>query len=288
MHQRASLDSGHHPAIDDLGHHLRASRFRSHETERILEIPAEQDHATARTTERLVGRRCDDMAMLDRGVEPALGDQSGRVRHVGHQERADFARYLAERLVVDVPAVCRRSYSDHLRPVLLCHLAHRVVVDQPGLRIDSIGDEVVELAGEVDRRSMGKMAAVRQIHAEHCIAMLNEREVDSHVRRGAGVWLHVGVLGAEKLLHTVLRQRLGDIDPFASTVISLAGISFGVFVGEHRALRLEHGLADEVLAGDQLDLVVLAMYLAGDCCKKLGVLITQGIVDHGKMLGIAV
>ena len=37
-----------------------------------------------------------------------------------------------------------------------------------------------------------------------------------------------------------------------------------VFVGEDRSLGLEHRLADYVLGGDQLDLVVLARRLVGD------------------------
>ena len=48
------------------------------------------------------------------------------------------------------------------------------------------------------------------------------------------------------------------------TVIALARITLGVLVREHRALRLEHGLAHVVLRGDELEVVFLAGALAGD------------------------
>ena len=49
----------------------------------------------------------------------------------------------------------------------------------------------------------------------------------------------------------------------AAAVIAPARIALGIFVGEHRALRLEHGARDDVLRRDQLDLVLLALQLAG-------------------------
>src|SRR3546814_3603095 len=50
----------------------------------------------------------------------------------------------------------------------------------------------------------------------------------------------------------------------AALIIALARITLGIFVGEDRALRLEHRLRDDVLAGDQLDLMALALEFVGD------------------------
>ena len=88
---------------------------------------------------------------------------------------------------------------------------------------------------------------------EDGVARLQQREVDGHVGLRAGVRLHVGVLGAEELLGAVDGQRLGDVDELAAAVVALAGVALGVLVGQHRAGRLQHGLADEVLRGDQLE-----------------------------------
>ena len=69
-------------------------------------------------------------------------------------------------------------------------------------------------------------------------------------------------LRAEQLLGALDRQRLGDVDELAAAVVALARIALGVLVGHHRALRLEHRPRDDVLGGDQLDLVLLAAEFA--------------------------
>ena len=54
-----------------------------------------------------------------------------------------------------------------------------------------------------------------------------------------------------------MARVFGDVDIFAAAVIAPAGIALGIFVGQHRALRLQHRLRDDVLRGDQLDLFLL-------------------------------
>jgi hypothetical protein len=65
--------------------------------------------------------------------------------------------------------------------------------------------------------------------------------------------LHVGVFGAEQLLGAIARQVLHDVGELAAAVVALAGIAFGVLVGEDAAGGFEHGFGGEVLAGDQLE-----------------------------------
>jgi hypothetical protein len=60
------------------------------------------------------------------------------------------------------------------------------------------------------------------------------------------------------------RERLGDVDELAAAVVAPAGIAFGVLVRHHRALRLEHGAGDDVLRGDELDLLALTTELELD------------------------
>ena len=69
-------------------------------------------------------------------------------------------------------------------------------------------------------------------------------------------------LQSNSLLGPLDRQLLGDVDVLAAAVVAPAGIALGIFVGQHRALRLQHGARDDVLRGDQLDLLLLAMQLA--------------------------
>ena len=76
--------------------------------------------------------------------------------------------------------------------------------------------------------------------------------------------LHIGKAAAEQSGHALNGQPLDDIDKLAAAVIALARQAFGIFVGQHRALRLEHGAADDVFRGDQLDFVALAGELQRD------------------------
>ena len=66
----------------------------------------------------------------------------------------------------------------------------------------------------------------------------------------------------EQLAGAVDGELLGLVDLLAAAVVAPAGIALGIFVGQHRARRLEHGARDDVLRGDQLDLLALAMQLA--------------------------
>ena len=101
------------------------------------------------------------------------------------------------------------------------------------------------------------MAAGGQIEAHEGIAGLQQRQEHRLVHLAAGIRLHVGEPRAEQFLRALDRQRFRDVDPFAAAVVAGAGIAFRVFVGHHRALRFQHGAADDVFGRDQLDLVAL-------------------------------
>ncbi len=88
-------------------------------------------------------------------------------------------------------------------------------------------------------------------------------------------------LQLEQLAGALDRQRLGDVDELAAAVVAPARIALGVFVGHHRALRLEHGARDDVLRGDQLDLVALATELQLDRAGDFRVRVAEGRGEEG-------
>ena len=135
----------------------------------------------------------------------------------------------------------------------------------------AVGDDLEPLARHVDRRAVGQVAAGGEVEAHEGVAGLQQRQEHRLVRLAAGVRLHVGEVAAEQLLGALDRERLGDVDELAAAVVALARIALGVFVGQHRALRLEHGAGDDVLGGDQLDLVALAAELLADGVGDLGI-----------------
>ncbi len=102
-----------------------------------------------------------------------------------------------------------------------------------------------------------------EVHAHDPVARLEDAEIRRHVGLRTGVRLDVDVLGAGvQRERTLLREPLGDVDVLAPAVVALARQAFGVLVGEPRTLGFEDGSRDVVLAGDELDLVVLPASLA--------------------------
>ena len=115
--------------------------------------------------------------------------------------------------------------------VLVRQALHRVVVDL-FLGRQAVAHDVEPLAAHVERHAVGQVAAFGQAHAHDRVARLQQGEEHRLVGLRARVGLHVGVLGAEQLLHAVDRQLLDDVDVLAAAVVALAGVALGVLVGE--------------------------------------------------------
>ncbi len=199
------------------------------------------------------------------------GDETGEVRHVDHQQRADLVGDLAEAREVELARVGRPAGQQQLRPALAGDARDLVHVDQAALAVDLVGGDVVQAPGDVDLHAVGEVAAVGEREPHDRVARRQQRVVDGRVGLRAGVRLHVGVLGAEQRLGAVDRELLGDVDPLAAAVVAPAGVALGVLVRQHRALALEHGARDEVLRGDHLERALLALELAAQRLGDLGI-----------------
>ena len=100
---------------------------------------------------------------------------------------------------------------------------------------------------------------------------LMQRHEGRRIGLAAGMRLHIGVVGTEQALDAIDGQLLDDVDILAATVVALARIAFGVLVGEHRTLRLEHARTGVVLRGDELDVLFLPHALAVDGARQFGI-----------------
>jgi hypothetical protein len=159
------------------------------------------------------------------------------------------------------------------------HLLH---VDGLVVLAHGVGHRLEPLARHVDRRAVGQVAARRQIEPEERIARLQQGEEDRLIGLAArGIRLHIGEFAVEQLADALDRQFLGDVDELAAAVIALSGIALGVFVGHHRALRLENGAGDDVFRSDQLDLVALAAKLQLDGAGDLGIGLGEAGAEKG-------
>ena len=122
---------------------------------------------------------------------------------------------------------------------------------------------------------MRQVAAGGEAHAQHRVAWLQQRQEHRLVGLGAGMRLHIGEGAAEQLPGAVDRQVLRHVDVDTPAVVAAAGITLGIFVGQHRALRLQHGGGDNILRRDQFDAVLLAVQLGSDGGGKFGVGLRQ-------------
>src|SRR5262245_31345650 len=123
------------------------------------------------------------------------------------------------------------------------------------------------------------MPAVGEAHPEQRAAGLGDGEIGREVGRRARVRLHVGVVGLEQPPDALERQILRHVHELAAAVVALAREPLRVLVVHHRAQRLQHRVAGEVLRGDQLQRLDLAAALVGDGLEDLGIAITQ--LGHG-------
>ena len=184
--------------------------------------------------------------------------------------RAPTLRDLADALEIDDARISRGAANDQFRFVFFGNPLQLVVIDLFRLLRDAVVRDLVTDAGKVHRMTVSEMAAMRKIHAQNLIAVLNRRQVNGHVCLGAAVWLHVGVLSAEYFFRAIDRRLLDHIGPFAAAVVTLLRIAFGVLVCEHRTHCFEHSFTDKIFGSDQLESVRLARNFVVDCVRNQG------------------
>lgn len=119
---------------------------------------------------------------------------------------------------------------------------------------------------------MGKMAAVVKAHTHNGIAGLKQGKINGRVCLRARMRLHIGVTRAEKFARSFDRDIFNDINILAAAVITLAGQTLGILIGEHTA-HCRHDLRrNKVFRGDQFNIFPLALQfkLHGVCNFRIG------------------
>ena len=234
-------------------------------------VGTSEDQATARAAQGFMGGGGDHVGERHWVRVYASSNQAGYVSHVDEQVRTNFVRDGAEAWEVQNLRVGAEAGDDHLRLVLNGQAFNFVVVDQAGIG-DAVLHGVVHLAGEADAGAVGQVAAMGQAHAQYGVTGFQQGQVHGAVGLRTGVRLDVGVVGAEQLLGAVDGQLLDDVDVFATAVVTLAWVAFGVLVGQYRALGFHHRWAGVVLRGDQLDVMFLALGFLLHRSKQFGVI----------------
>ena len=272
------------------GHHVRERAAEHHRAAAVDGggvLLGRQHHAAARAAQGLVRRRGDDVGVRHRILvarEHLAGHQAREVGHVHHERGADLVGDLAHLREVDATRVRRVAGDQDQRLELPGLGGHRVVVEQPGLRVGAVLLLVEHLAGDVGAEAVGQVAAGVQAHAEQSLVaqlaaqglpvllgqlvdvlragLLQPRALDpvgedrpegDEVGVDARVRLDVGVLRSEQLAGVLGGQRLDGVDVLAAGVEAVTDRALGVLVAEPGAHRHEHSRGRVVLARDELE-----------------------------------
>ena len=102
------------------------------------------------------------------------------------------------------------------------------------------------------------MTAVSKVHAHNGIAGLKHGKEHCHISLSAAVGLHIAVLAAKQLLEPVARKIFGYIHKLAAAIITVCGITFGIFIGQMAACGGHYCGRNKVFAGDKLYIALLA------------------------------
>ncbi len=106
----------------------------------VADTLAEEDHGTTGTTKGLVGGGSNNIGVLERRGDNASSNQTGDVSHVHNEVGADLVSDLAHASIVNQTAVGRSTSDQALRAVELGIGLEGVVVDDPSLKVDAVGE----------------------------------------------------------------------------------------------------------------------------------------------------
>ena len=255
MHERTALNAGENLAVQGFAH-----------------VFGRKNHAATGAAQGFVRGCGGDVGVRKRALVQAGGHKTGDMGHVHHQLGANFVGDFAEAGKVDGAGVGAGTGNDGGGLVLAGEGGHFVIVDAASFALHTVRNNVEQAAREVHRAAVGKMPAVRKIHAQNGVAGLHEGKVGGHVGLRTRVRLHVGVFAVKQLLGAVLSQGFGYVHIFATAVIALAGVAFCILVGKHAALSFTHCAGNKVFRSDELKLAHLAVGFKGDGSRQFRVL----------------
>src|SRR5436190_19585082 len=109
------------------------------------------------------------------------------MRHVDEKKGASCVCNFPESRVVEGARISRSARGDHGRTNLLGLFGQGVVIDLLGLRVYAVVGDLIKLAGEICRMSMGGMSAMGEIRGQDLVVRLNCCEIDGHVRLRAAL-----------------------------------------------------------------------------------------------------
>ena len=184
--------------------------------------------------------------------------------HIDHQFGTDCISNFTEFWKVDDVRIGWSTCHNQLRLYFLSLLEDGIKVQQLCFWINAIRYKMVGLAREADWSTMGQVTTSRQIHAHHCVAWLNQSHISCTIGLTAWVRLHIGEFGTKDFLSALNGQALHNIHYVCSTIITATWVAFSIFIGQNRTLSGHNSFRNDVFWSDQLDIMLLTLFLIGN------------------------
>src|SRR5437660_2955075 len=169
------------------------------------------------------------------------------VRHIDQQQRSTGISDGAHSLKVKDARICAPSPDNELWFFAHRDLLKIVVVDSFRILAHSVGDDLVQLAGEIQFVAVREMPAMGKVESQNGILRLQYGGIGGGIGLRSRVWLHIYMFSVKELFGALASEILDYICEFTSAVIALAGIAFCVFVCEYASGSFQHRFADEIL-----------------------------------------
>ena len=260
VHEWAALEPGKDGGVDFLG-----------------PVGFTHGHACTWSAESFVRGGGDEIGVGDGRFVQVGGDEARDVSDVGHQQGAGLFGDFGEGGPLPETRISRGAGDDEFGFVFEGGLADFSHVDAFGLGIERVMDGFEPFAGQIDIFAVGEVSAVVEVESHDRVARLQGGEQDGLVGLRTGMRLDVDVVAMEELLGAIAGEIFDDIDELAAAVVTLAGVAFGVLVGQRRGGGGENGRRNVVLRSDQLKGLFLTLSFVADGLPESGVELSEGI-----------
>ena len=167
---------------------------------------------------------------------------------------SDFTRALLWRLV-DLP-----RFGGALLPSLAYLTGAVLLIAVAGYAVDAVY-EVEVFARNVYGRTVRKMTAMSKAHGQHGITRLQKCIKYGKVGIRTAVRLNICMLSSKQLFCTRSCYFLNLVNIDATAVITLARVSFGIFICKNAARSQKHALRHDIFRRNKFNIMLLAFKL---------------------------
>ena len=262
MHERSALHLREDGSIEIFG-----------------ETIAAHDDSAAGTAKRFMSRARNEFRLRYRRRMLAGCYKPGDVRDIDHHHRSGFFRDFGDSIEIDNSWIRAGPNDDQFGFVLFGQTRQFVIIDHFRILAYSVWHDAIVLSGEIQRVTVGEMAAMRQVHSQHRIAGLQDGKIDRHIGLASRMRLNIHVLGAEEFLCARDREVLDHIDELTTAVVAAARIPFGVLICKHGTRCFKNTPVREIFRSDQFQTSGLPPFFIFDSGVDFRIEFFQGSIN---------